>query len=68
MGKMEIEFGPDGSMKVDADGYTGDACIKELEKLENELKKLGIKSDLQSQERKRQTMRSSSPVRSTRRV
>ncbi len=31
--KIVIDIGPDGSLRLDADGFSGDACIAEIEKL-----------------------------------
>lgn len=29
--KIEVKINEDGSLEIDADGFTGDACIKEIE-------------------------------------
>jgi len=31
--RIVVEIGHDGSVAADADGFTGDTCIRELEKL-----------------------------------
>ena len=31
--KIVIDIGPDGSLRLDADGFSGDACLSEIEKL-----------------------------------
>ena len=35
--KITIEINPDGSLSAEADGFTGDACLKDLERLLEEL-------------------------------
>lgn len=31
--RITIQIGPDGKLTADAEGFSGDACIKELDKL-----------------------------------
>lgn len=43
--KIVVEIGPDGSLRLDADGFTGDACISEIEKLLEGTAGLRVKVD-----------------------
>lgn len=31
--KITLDIGPDGAVTADADGFTGDACLRDLERL-----------------------------------
>jgi hypothetical protein len=44
---MEIEIGDDG-MTVKTSGYTGTSCLKDQQALQDGLKELGLKVELQS--------------------
>jgi len=66
MGVMKITVDETGTINVDADGYVGDTCLKELKALQEGLEKLGVTNDLASQEMKRQTVRAT--TRTTRRA
>ncbi len=45
--RITIEIGADGSLTADAEGFSGETCIKDLERLLE-----GLASDWQSVERK----------------
>jgi hypothetical protein len=49
--EIEIECTPDG-MKVDMKNFTGDTCTVELEKMFQDLEKLGIKATITNQQKK----------------
>lgn len=42
----------DGSIEVEGEGYTGDACLRDLEELLKALKKMGVWTGVVSQRRK----------------
>jgi hypothetical protein len=43
--RITIEISADGKMSADAEGFSGDACLKELEKLLEGLASIPVKVD-----------------------
>lgn len=50
--KIKLIFDEKGNLVADFDGFTGDDCFAEAEKLRQALKKLGIEIEVTSMKRK----------------
>ena len=52
--ELEIDIAPDGTLKVEAKGYRGGACIDALDKLLADLKQGGIETNIKDQKKKQE--------------
>lgn len=52
MKEMEIIIAPDGSIKIEAAGYSGGTCMKDLDKYIAHLRAGGVTTDLKDQKKK----------------
>lgn len=52
MKEMEIVITPDGEIKIEAAGYSGGACMKDLDKYLAHMRAGGVSTDLKDQKKK----------------
>ena len=52
MKEIKIIIDKNGKITIDFDGFRGDACFKEREKIVELLKKYGLEIDIEHEERK----------------
>jgi hypothetical protein len=61
MKKITITIAPDGTQKIDAEGFVGGACTVEQEELEAFIAKQGITTTAKEQKKKLEQMYAKSP-------
>ena len=52
--KIKVRIGKDGKMTVDMDGYTGQECVRDADKLKQRLEELGLKTETTKNEKRRE--------------
>jgi hypothetical protein len=66
MKELHITINEEGEVEVEAKGYSGPACAKDLEKLQQALKSLGVETKKLSERKKPEYFKKVDVVKATR--